>query len=114
MTKHDVRRIKSLAETGQKFARQIRDELKLPVSTRRVQQILHADSNFVWTKRQVEPKLLQRHKDARILYARDKMSWTTEWTFVVFSDEKKFNLDGPDGCQFYWHNLKNEKQVSKN
>lgn len=100
-----------MASTGKKYAGQIRTELGLPVTTRRVQQILNKDPDLEWTKRSAKPKLTQRHKENRLKFARLAITWDVIWTVMVFSDEKKFNLDGPDGMQFYWHNLKQDKEV---
>ena len=89
----------------------IRADLQLPVSGQRVRQILHEDPNTVWKKRKPKPKLTARHKEVRLQFVKEHMSWQEEWHQVLFSDEKKFNLDGPDGYQYYWHNLRNEKET---
>ena len=58
-----------------------------------------------------KPFLTSHHREVRFGFALDKVGWTTEWRRVVFSDEKKFNLDGPDGIHHYWHDLRTEPEI---
>ncbi len=54
--------------------------------------------------------LKQIHIQTRLQWATERVHWTTKWREIIFSDEKKFNLDGPDGNQYYWHDLRKEPQ----
>ena len=39
--------------------------------------------------------------------------WKSEWDGIIFFDEKKFNLDRPDKCQYYWHYLQKDPEFFK-
>lgn len=90
---------------------QIKQKLDVPVTPRQIARILNDSPNIKWKKMQGKPKLNLTHKENRLKFARKYMEWKTEWRNVVFSDEKKFNLDGPDCYSCYWHNLNQTRVV---
>ena len=56
-----------------------------------------------------KPKLTERHKKARLAFAKKYESWTSDdWQRVVWSDESKFNLLNSDGKEYYWTNRPEE------
>lgn len=109
-------RILSYASRNSVSSGQIVCDLELPVKKRRVQQILNESNHFKWKKRIKKPALTITHKQNRMKFARKYMWWKEKWKTVIFSDEKKFNLDGPDGFKYYWHDLRKdpEKCMSRN
>ncbi|KAF2351386.1 hypothetical protein FHG87_017859 [Trinorchestia longiramus] len=65
----------------------------------------------IW-KRNTKPELKKIHKKRREEWVREKVKWNADnWAKVVFSDEKKFNLDGPDSFQYYWYDLRKEEHI---
>lgn len=91
-------------------ANEIKVNQEIPLSKRRVQQILKSSPNLVYLKRKCEPHLTKNHKTVRLHWATDRLILSQNWSEIIFSDEKKFNLDGPDGNQYYWHDIRKEPQ----
>ena len=45
----------------------------------------------------------------RLKCSKTHMTWSPEWSDIIWLDRKKFNLDSPDGYNNYWHGLCKEK-----
>lgn len=89
----------------------IKRELDIPASKTTIWRTIHNISTVRCRKIMSKPLLTDKHKEARLEFARLHMTWDNEWKRVIFSDEKKFNLDGPDGWRYYWHDLRDEPTI---
>lgn len=110
MTKRNMFKLATVTKSHH-TAPQIKAALDLPVTTRHVQRVLSSCPNVKWIKRKMKPKLTPNHMMRKMEFARIHIDYGEKWKKVIFSDEKKFNLDGPDCVQYYWHDLRKDKEV---
>lgn len=83
--------------------RNIKTEFELNVSNSTILRLLKCEGGLKLRRLKKKPVLTDTHKANRIEFARKYMDLGERWKHVIFSDEKKFNLDGPDGYTCYWH-----------
>ena len=107
----DKRKIANLTTNDKKSIREIQKEYFSDVSSSTIFNVLSNNTDIIYKKFKRRPLLNLEHKKIRLEFALNHMLWCSHWRNVVFSDEKRFNLDGPDGYTCHWHDLRKEEDI---
>lgn len=105
-SRYEIRKIKDAASNKALGARQIKEIAGVEGSIRTIRRVLNREG-LRRKKMNEKPKLTEDHKKARVAFAKEYHNYQ-HWDKVIFTDEKKWNLDGPDGLRYYWHDLRKE------
>ncbi|KAF9745489.1 Transposable element Tc3 transposase, partial [Nosema granulosis] len=106
-----IKKLQQTASNSRLSVKDINIQLNTGVSDSTVLRAIKDNKSIMFKKMIRTPCLTSKHKDSRFRFALEHVLWTEMWKSIIFSDEKKFNLDGPDGYKYYWHHL-NMKEIT--
>ena len=87
-------------------ATQLHHQLELKCSVRTVCRILQFIDRLSYTKMKNTLHLSDVHRVRRLAWSEEMLILPSTWISIIISDEKKWNLDGPDGLQLYWRDMR--------
>lgn len=90
LTPADKRRIARLASNSTRSSRQIVEEMQLPVTPKRVRQIINSVPHLKSAKMKLAPRLKPIHITARLEFARENMA--RDWKIVGYSASNNLNI----------------------
>lgn len=67
---------------------------------------VHRDRFLEYIKMRRVQAMKPHHEEARKEWCQHKIDSDENFRRWVFTDEKKFNLDAPDGWAYYWHDTR--------
>ena len=106
LSERETRALVRSAAQGNRSSAQLHAQLALPCSVRTVRRILQRVDWLEYTKMDNTLQLSPAHKEHRRVWVEEMLLRPYEWSTIVFSDEKKWNLDGTDGMQHYWRDMR--------
>lgn len=91
--------LKNRFATAKELRKDLNERCSINISTRSVQRRLN-EVGLQARRPAKKPLLSAVMKKKRLMWAKQHREWTAnDWKRVIFSDESKFNLIGPDGKQ---------------
>lgn len=89
----------------------IKTELNIEASPRTIRKALKSTPYLKYKLKPLVVAMTGEHKKRRVKCCEARRNWVNEWRRVIFSDEKKFNEDGPDGWRHYYHDIRKPEVV---
>ncbi|GBM05617.1 hypothetical protein AVEN_202250-1 [Araneus ventricosus] len=91
------KRIQRMASSQKISVREITRASQLQISKSTVHKRIIESGYMSHSKMARRLPLSKLHISKRLQWARNRMSYSDKWMAVLFSDDKKWNLDGPSG-----------------